>query len=127
MFFTAATLWVAAQEFFPAPLAEGKLGAYGAARYRPGPRLALIGLLMGLACLGKYHGLALGFGLVLFCLLSPAHRCALRSGWALLAVLGFLAAFSPVLIWNAQQDWVSFRFQGGERCRRQGINCKSWG
>jgi len=113
VFFTAATLWVASQEFFPVPLGQGKLGVYGAARYRPGPRLALIGLLVGLACLGKYHGLALGFGLVLFCLLSPVHRCALRSGWTVLAVLGFVLAFSPVLIWNAQQDWVSFRFQAG--------------
>jgi 4-amino-4-deoxy-L-arabinose transferase-like glycosyltransferase len=127
MVFTAATLWVAAQEFFPALLAEGKLGVYGAARYRPGPRLALIGLLVGLACLGKYHGLALGFGLVLFCLLSPAHRCALRSGWALLAVVGFLAAFSPVLIWNTQQDWVSFRFQGGRAVPEAGYQLQELG
>lgn len=127
VFFTAATLWVASQEFFPVPLGQGKLGVYGAARYRPGPRLALIGLLVGLACLGKYHGLALGFGLVLFCLLSPVHRCALRSGWTVLAVLGFVLAFSPVLLWNAQQDWVSFRFQAGRAVPEAGYQLQALG
>ncbi|MGQ9836461.1 MAG: ArnT family glycosyltransferase [Cyanobacteriota bacterium] len=115
IFFMSATLWVSGWEFFPLPShsRQGQLGLYGATRYQPGPKLALIGLLVGLACLGKYHGLALGFGLVLFCLLSPHHRCTLRSGWTVVAVLFFLLAFSPVLLWNAQQDWVSFRFQGG--------------
>ncbi|MEN9203529.1 MAG: glycosyltransferase family 39 protein [Thermostichus sp. DG_1_6_bins_120] len=115
IFFLSTTLWVASREFFPLPSQgmQGRLGLYGATRYQPGPKLALMGLLVGLACLGKYHGLALGFGLVLFCGLSPHHRCALRSGWTGLAVLLFLLALSPVLLWNAQQDWVSFRFQGG--------------
>ncbi|MCF2969892.1 glycosyltransferase family 39 protein [Synechococcus sp. Nb3U1] len=115
IFFMSATLWVCSREFFPLPARsmQGQFGLYGATRYQPGPRLALIGLLVGLAGLGKYHGLALGFGLVLFCLLSPHHRRALGSGWTVMAVLGFLLALSPVLFWNAQQDWVSFRFQGG--------------
>jgi 4-amino-4-deoxy-L-arabinose transferase-like glycosyltransferase len=102
MFFWSMTLWVAACEFFP------KDGS----QYRPTYRIAVIGLLVGLACLGKYHGLLLGFGLLGFCLTSSEHRVALRSPWTLLSFLLFITAFSPVLYWNSQHDWISFRFQG---------------
>lgn len=102
MFFWSLTLWVAACEFFPRDLSP----------YRPTYRLAIIGLLVGLACLGKYHGLLLGFGLVGFCLTSRQHRSAFGSPWTLLSILLFLVAFSPVLYWNWLHDWVSFRFQG---------------
>lgn len=113
IFFLSATLWVASCEFFPFP-SEARAGGFSAvSRYQPGPRLVLLGLLVGLACLGKYHGLALGFGLLLFCGLSPYHRRALTSKWLPLAVVAFGLAFSPVLLWNAQHDWISFRFQGG--------------
>jgi len=33
-----------------------------------------LGILVGLACLGKYHGFALGLGLIGFCLTGPRHR-----------------------------------------------------
>ncbi|MCU0552526.1 MAG: glycosyltransferase family 39 protein, partial [Leptolyngbya sp. Prado105] len=100
MLFWALTLWVGAIEFFP------KTG-----EYQPTYRIALIGLLVGLACLGKYHGFLLGFGLLGFCLTSRKHWIVLRSPWTILSFILFLAAFSPVLYWNSQHDWVSFRFQ----------------
>ncbi len=102
MFFWMATLWVAAQEFFPK---EGKAD-------RPSYRLAVIGLLVGCACLGKYHGVFLGFGLLGFCLSNPRYWHRLRSPWMLLSVGLFLLAFAPVLYWNGQHDWASFRYQG---------------
>ena len=55
--------------------------------------------------------MALGFGLVSFCLLSPRHRVALRSPWLLAGVGLFLLAISPIAIWNLQHDWISLRFQ----------------
>ncbi len=102
MFFWSFTLWIAAREFFP------KNGV----AYRPTYRIALIGLSVGLACLSKYHGFLLGFGLIGFCLTSRQHRSALFSPWTLASVVLFLAAFSPTLYWNHQHDWISFRFQG---------------
>jgi 4-amino-4-deoxy-L-arabinose transferase-like glycosyltransferase len=101
MFFWMAALWVAAQEFFPRHQP-----------YRPTYRLALIGALVGFACLGKYHGVLLGAGLFAFCLTSEPHRQALRSPWMGLSLGLFLLVFSPVILWNWQQDWVSFRYQG---------------
>ena len=102
MVFWSLTLWVAACEFFDRDDAP----------YRPTYRVAVIGLLVGLACVGKYHGVLLGIGLIGFCLTSPSHRSALRSPWTLLSLALFTIAFSPVLYWNWQHDWVSFLFQG---------------
>ncbi len=101
MAFWSLTLWVAAAEFFP----------QNDAPYRPSYRLATIGLLVGLACLSKYHGVLLGVGLIGFCLTSAPHRVALRSPWALVSIALFTIAVSPVLYWNWQHDWVSVLFQ----------------
>ncbi|WP_073069102.1 ArnT family glycosyltransferase [Phormidesmis priestleyi] len=101
MAFWSLTLWVAACEFFPQDDVP----------YRPSYRVAVIGLLVGLACLSKYHGVLLGVGLLGFCLTSVSHRAALRSPWILLSVALFTIAVSPVLYWNWQHDWVSFLFQ----------------
>jgi len=47
--------------------------------------LSYLGILVGLACLGKYHGFALGFR-VGFLFKSPRHRSALLSPWAWLGL-----------------------------------------
>jgi len=107
MFFWSACLWVTAEEFFPADPPNQ------IAQYKPTYKLAMMGLLVGLTFLGKYHGVILGGGLVLFCLLSRRHRVALYSGWTLAAIALFAIAISPVLIWNYQHEWASFRFQSG--------------
>ncbi len=99
MFFWSACLCLAAHEFFDD-------------LYKPSYRLAGIGLLVGLACLGKYHGLILGLGLLGFCLVNPPHRLVWRSPWTLIGFGLFLVTISPVLIWNYQHEWVSFLFQG---------------
>jgi uncharacterized membrane protein YjgN (DUF898 family) len=113
MFFWAACLWVAAEEFFPSDQTD---------KYQPTYRLAIIGLCVGLAFLGKYHGVLLGGGLVLFCLLSRRHRSALFSVWTLAAIALFAIAISPVLLWNAQHEFASFRFQSGRAVPTQGYN-----
>lgn len=110
IFFWSATLFVAAEEFFRLPT------------YRPSYRLALIGLLVGLACLSKYHGFAIGFSLIGFCLTSPRHRRALVSPWTIVALGLFLLAISPIVIWNLQHDWVSLRYQSGRAIPDRGYS-----
>ena len=116
MFFWSACLYVAASEFFP----SGDI--YDTRPYKPTYRLGIIGLLVGLAFLGKYHGVILGGGLVLFCLLSSRHRRALFSVWTLAAIALFVMTISPVLFWNSQHEWASFRFQSRRAIPSQGYN-----
>ncbi len=105
MFFWVAVLWGSAEEFF---------GAWDGTRaYRPTYRLAIISVFVGLACLGKYHGALLGAGLVGFCLTAPPFRRALWSPWLLLGLVGFGGAIAPVMLWNANHNWISFTFQAG--------------
>jgi 4-amino-4-deoxy-L-arabinose transferase-like glycosyltransferase len=99
IFFWMATLWLAAIEFFPGT------------PYKPTYRIALIGLLVGLTCLAKYHGFLLGTCLIGFCLSSPSHRKALTSPWVLLASLVFAVTISPILYWNSEHNWASIVFQ----------------
>ena len=70
-----------------------------------------MGILIGLACLSKYHGFLLGFCLVGFCLSSKNHRSALLSPWTFLGFFLFIITLFPFLFWNYQHDWISLRFQ----------------
>lgn len=106
IFFWTASLYCAATEFFP----KTQKADSPSRKYYPSYRLAILGLLIGLACLGKYHGFILGLGIIGFCLTSR-YRSALISPWAFLGFGLFLLAISPIIIWNIQHDWVSFRFQ----------------
>jgi Dolichyl-phosphate-mannose-protein mannosyltransferase len=101
MFFWVTSLYVASCEFFP-PHDRA---------YRPTRRLAILGVLIGLACLGKYHGFFLGAGLVGFCLTSAPHRKALFSRWTIVALGLFGLTIFPMLYWNHLHEWASFTFQ----------------
>lgn len=101
MFFWSAALCCAAYEFFP-PLNQ---------RYQPSYHLSILGVLIGFACLSKYHGFVLGLSLVAFCLSSVAHRRALVSKWTGLGFILFILTLFPLIFWNFQHDWVSFKFQ----------------
>lgn len=114
MFFWTATLYWAGEEFFRRTPA-----------YQPSYRLAIICVMVGLACLGKYHGFVLGAGLVGFCLCQSRYRSALISPWTAIGAGLFLLTLSPLLIWNAQHDWVSFRFQSARTVPTRGFS--GWG
>jgi 4-amino-4-deoxy-L-arabinose transferase-like glycosyltransferase len=73
------------------------------------------GLAMGLAFDSKYTGIFLPAGLVLFLVLSPAYRYRLLSKWFWFAVIIFLVMVLPVFIWNLDNNFASFKFQGTSR------------
>jgi 4-amino-4-deoxy-L-arabinose transferase-like glycosyltransferase len=114
MFFWVAVLWGAVEEFF-----QGEKTEDYRPTYRPTYRLAILGTLVGLACVSKYHGFLLGAGLVGFCLTTARFRKALISPWMLLGLVGFGVMMSPVVIWNMQHNWESFTFQAGRSVSRE--------
>lgn len=75
----------------------------------------ITGMFMGAAFLSKYTAVFLPFGLFLFLLFSPQHRNKIFNYRFILVVLFFLLVLSPVVIWNIQHDFISFKFQGGSR------------
>ncbi len=100
IFFWTLTLYLIAEEFFA-----------NSGTYQPTYRVAVIGLVVGLACLSKYHGFILGLGLVSFCLSNPKYWQVFYSRWLWLGFLLFLLTMLPLLYWNWQNDWISFTFQ----------------
>ena len=70
------------------------------------------GACAGLAMLSKYHGVFLLAGTGLFVITNERARRWLRRPGPDLGALISALVISPVLLWNAQHDWVSFRFQG---------------
>ncbi|MCE1238000.1 MAG: glycosyltransferase family 39 protein [Hyphomicrobiales bacterium] len=71
-----------------------------------------LGLFLGLAGLSKYHAALFAVAALVFVAATP-HRRRLMSPWPWIAVLLAGGVVAPVLIWNAENDWVSFLFQAG--------------
>ncbi|MCI0404912.1 MAG: glycosyltransferase family 39 protein, partial [candidate division Zixibacteria bacterium] len=72
------------------------------------------GLAAGFALLSKYSAVLIFAGLALYILFSGSWQIVRsRYFWFSLALCGVVV--SPVLIWNAQNHWVSFLFQSARR------------
>jgi 4-amino-4-deoxy-L-arabinose transferase-like glycosyltransferase len=69
------------------------------------------GLFGGLSLLSKFTVVMLLPAIVAFMLVPDWRLRQLRSPYPWIAAVIALAVFSPVLIWNYQHDWASFRFQ----------------
>jgi 4-amino-4-deoxy-L-arabinose transferase-like glycosyltransferase len=69
----------------------------------------LLGLVIGLGILAKYTMVLFLPSLFLFLLAGPEQRAWLRrpQPWLMMALAGLICL--PILIWNCQNDWVSFR------------------
>ncbi len=78
------------------------------------------GAFTGLALLSKYHGCFLLLGGGVFLLSSRSRIGWLRRPEPYLATALAAAVFTPVLIWNSQHGWASFRFQLGRAVPLEG-------
>ena len=96
--------WAAAVYYLQQALVAGRSGTWWRA-----------GLALGLGLISKYTILLLGAGAALFLLLDPTARRQLRSPGPWCALLLAALLFSPVIIWNAQNEWASFTFQTARR------------
>lgn len=97
MFFTAAILWQTLR-LLDATVAQ-RLGEW-----------LLLGLLLGLAGLSKYTAIFTALP-VLACLLAEHGLAVLRRAGPWLALLLAVLLVLPVFLWNAEHDWISFRYQ----------------
>lgn len=80
----------------------------------------LAGILMGLAFNSKYTAVFLPAGLLMYLVLSPAHRKKLLSVWPYLSILVFAIMTLPVFIWNYRHDFASIKFQSVNRAAEAG-------
>ena len=85
------------------------------------------GLFAGLAMLSKFTVVMFAPAVAAFLLVPDWRWRWLRSPYPYLAVLVAIAMFSPVLIWNVQHDWASFRFQGVRATANYGISLRTAG
>jgi 4-amino-4-deoxy-L-arabinose transferase-like glycosyltransferase len=69
------------------------------------------GVFAGCALLSKFTAAMLVPAVLAFMLVPDWRRRWLLSPYPWFAVLITVALFSPVVIWNAQHDWASFKFQ----------------
>ncbi len=86
--------------------------------------LLLFGLFAGLAMLSKYSGIFLWVGMGLFILFF--NRKQLRNPYLYLALLISAICCIPILYWNIQNDFISFRFHG-DRVGSGAINLRTFG
>ena len=86
--------------------------------------LLLFGLFAGLAMLSKYSGIFLWVGMGLFILFF--NRKQLRNPYLYLALLISAICCIPILYWNIQNDFISFRFHG-ERVGSGAIDFSTFG
>jgi hypothetical protein len=93
---------------------------FGEARH-PMRAWLLAGACFGLAMLSKYHAALILAGLVIFVATTPGRRAWFFKPGILIAGLVAAAIFAPVLIWNDQNHWVSFGFQGERIVRSVGL------
>lgn len=85
------------------------------------------GLFGGLALLSKYTAIFFVPAIAAFMLVPPWRLRWLRSSYPWAAILIALLVFSPVLIWNWNHDWASFRFQFIRASAGQGISARTVG
>ena len=86
--------------------------------------LILFGLFAGLAMLSKYSGVFLWVGMALYILIF--NRKQLKNPYLYLALLISVLCCIPILYWNIDNNFISFRFHG-ERVGGGTLNLSTFG
>lgn len=73
------------------------------------------GVCLGLAMLSKYPAALLGLATLLFIVIDRRSRHWLARREPYVAALIASVLFLPVVLWNLQNNWMSFAFQGAHR------------
>jgi len=111
-FFASAGAWIVPD----GPLVFALLGAANAlAALDERPSLArwlALGAWFGLAGLSKYSAALTACGAAAFILVRPDLRRQLATPAPYLAKILALALVAPVFVWNSENHWASFAFQG---------------
>jgi 4-amino-4-deoxy-L-arabinose transferase-like glycosyltransferase len=84
--------------FFLAKVLETGQGAYWLA----------VGAAVGCALLSKYTSLFFGPAILIWVAVVPKQRRWLLSPWPYLGAIVAFAIFTPVIMWNADHQWLSF-------------------
>ena len=71
----------------------------------------LFGAAFGFAMLSKYYAVLICSSAFIFLIFSDKYRYWLTKREPYIALLISAAIFSPVIIWNALHDWISFKYQ----------------
>ncbi|MBI5188445.1 MAG: glycosyltransferase family 39 protein [Nitrospirae bacterium] len=87
---------------------------YGTGRHSSLIYWFLLGLSIGVGLLTKYTMAFFYLSAFLFLLLSKENRGLLLTKGPYIAFITSLIIFSPVIIWNANHDWVTFRHTAGQ-------------
>jgi len=67
-----------------------------------------VGAAVGCALLSKYTSLFFGPAILIWVAVVPKQRRWLLSPWPYLGAIVAFAIFAPVVVWNAEHQWLSF-------------------
>jgi hypothetical protein len=76
-----------------------------------------VGAAIGCALVSKYTALFFGAAILIWLVVVPKQRRWLLSPWPYLGAVVAFAIFAPVILWNADHQWVSFLKQISGRAR----------
>ena len=74
----------------------------------------VVGVLIALGILAKYTMMLIFPAIGLALLVEPTYRAVLRRPGPYLAVVVGLLGLVPIVVWNAEHNWVSFRHVAGQ-------------
>jgi hypothetical protein len=85
-------------------------------------RWLLVGAWIGLAGLAKYQAVLFAVGLAGFLAATHHGRAWLRRPGPYLAAFVAAVLITPVIVWNGENGWASFAFQGGRALPTHGLH-----